>query len=107
MARPAPSKQLRSDLRSAQEVAAMRAEQDHWDNEGGQMCAVGRVVLTPADDKPYKVILTDDEGRLLERAFGTMREAEAFVLRNTPADLVRSTCFERPADEFLPNTVSE
>ena len=98
MARPAPSKPHRSDLRTAAESADMRAAQEHWDNDGGQMCVAGRIVLKREGNLRYAVILTRDEGGFIQRAFATMREAEAFLRRNTPVAVSAGSIFERPAD---------
>ena len=84
----------------------MRAAQDGWTNDGGDMCAEGRVTLNPAAGLPYLVILTRQEGGIIERAFTTMREAEAFVRRNTPAAVAPCATFERPADGPLTDTSS-
>ena len=60
----------------------MKVEQDIWDNEGGHMSS----------------------------ARGRMREAEAFIRRNTPRPAERCTLFDRAAGEGLsskfPNEVS-
>jgi hypothetical protein len=80
----------------------MRVVQENWDNEGGHMTATrGHVVRTPDGELPYKVLLTHDGGDVTERAFGTMREAEAFIRRNTPLPAARCTLFDRAADGGL------
>jgi hypothetical protein len=84
----------------------MRAAQDGWTNDGGHMCAEGRVVLNPAEGLPYLVILTRQEGGTIERFFTTMREAEAFVRRNTPAAAAPCSTFERPADGRMTDSAS-
>jgi hypothetical protein len=69
-----------------------------WENEGGHMSSrFGRIVRHPADPLPYKVVLSHDGGGESERAFATMREAEAFVRRNTPRPRPRSTLWDRAA----------
>ena len=86
-------------FRSAAEEAAMtKAEQDNWDNEGGHMSSTaGRIVRTPKCHMPYKVVLSHDGGGDTERAFVTMREAEAFIRRNTPVPAARRTLYDRDA----------
>jgi hypothetical protein len=80
----------------------MNAEQDNWDNEGGHMSSLaGRVVRTPGCDMPYKAVLTRDGGERTEHTFATMREAEAFIRRNTPPPAARCTLFDRAAGEGL------
>ena len=76
----------------------MRAAQDGWDDEAAPMCAAGRIVLNSGSDRRYSAVLTGDDGGLIERAFATMREAEAFVRRSTPAATAQCSVFERPAD---------
>ena len=89
----------------------MKVEQDNWDNEGGRMSSArGRVILTPEGELPYKALLTHDGAEVTERAFATMREAEAFIRCNTPRPEARCTLFDRAAGEGLsskfPNEVS-
>ena len=59
----------------------------------------GRVVRTPEGVCSYKVILTHFGGEFTERAFATMRDAEAYIRRNTPLPAPRCTLFDRAADE--------
>jgi hypothetical protein len=59
----------------------------------------GHVVHTSGNVCPYKVILTHFGGGITERSFATMRDAEAYIRRNTPLPLPRSTLFDRAADE--------
>lgn len=78
----------------------MKNEQDNWENEGGHMSSGrGRVVRTPDAELPYKVLLTHDCGDVTERAFATMRTAEAFIRCKTPRPAARCTLFDRPAEE--------
>jgi hypothetical protein len=53
----------------------------------------------PVADFPYKAILTHDECAETECSFATMREAEAFIGRNTPRPKARSTFWDRDAPE--------
>ena len=63
----------------------MRLEHETWDNEGGHMSATaGRVMRTPSAELPYTVILEHHLTKPTEHHFATMREAEAFIRRNTP-----------------------
>ena len=74
-----------SAFQSAAEEAATKAEHDNWDNEGGHMSSTaGRIMRTPETALPYRVVLTQDGRTTTEHAFATMREAEAFIRRNTP-----------------------
>jgi hypothetical protein len=76
----------------------MNDPDNHIDDEGGHMSSrFGRIVTTRDADLPYKVILSHDQGPETERAFATMREAEAFIRRNTPRPQARSTFWDRAA----------
>ena len=66
--------------------------------EGGHMSSErGRIVQTPDAELPYNVILTHDASQDTEHAFATMREAEAFIKRNTPVPAARRTTYDRDA----------
>lgn len=92
-------------FRSAADEAHSKVEQENWDNEGGHMSSTGgRVVRTPGCYLPYKAVLTHGVGECTERPFGTMREAEAFIRRNTPLPIARSTLRDRAAGEGLAPT---
>lgn len=45
----------------------------------------GRVVVTPGEVLPYKVVLEHAEANDTEYAFATMREGEAFIRSELPA----------------------
>ena len=94
-------------FRSAAEEAAMK--ESEWDNEGGHMSSTaGRIVRTPAAGLPYKVVLSHHGGAETERGFATMREAEAFIRRNTPVPSARRTLYDRVADQDLsPPAITE
>jgi hypothetical protein len=71
-----------------------------WENEGGHMSSrFGRIVRDPAGQEPYKVILSHDQGGESERVFPTMRDAEAFVRRNTPRPKARDIFWDREAPQ--------
>ena len=95
-------------FRSAAEEAAIRSREEAWDNEGGHMSSnEGRIVRTPGSELPYKVILTHCGGAETERGFASMREAEAFIRRNTPIPAAASTLYDRPADGPSSKSVNE
>ena len=87
----------------------MNADTDSWDNEGGQLgtaegghmsSSSGRVLRVPGAELPYTVILTRPHLVDVCQSFRTMREAEAFVRRNTPVPgPALSTLYDRAADE--------
>ena len=71
-----------------------------YKGEGGQMSSrFGRIVRTSDPELPYKAILTHDQCAETECAFATMREAEAFIRRNTPRPKARSTFWDRDAPD--------
>lgn len=51
----------------------------------------GRVVQTPDEKKPYKVVLEHEDGEISEHPVATMREGEALIKRETPRPPRRST----------------
>lgn len=75
------------------------APEEYWENEGGHMsCSVGPVLFTAGAVSPYQVVLIRPLGEPLSRSFATMREAEAFVRRNSPVPSpALSTLYDRPA----------
>ena len=93
-----PSKHF-TPFRSAAEELAMKSSEDAWTNEGGQLgsSSSGLVVSTPGGDLPYKAILRHKGGNDSEHPFSTIREAEAFIRRNTPVPPARRTLYERDA----------
>jgi hypothetical protein len=77
---------------------ATKREEQSWDNEGGHMSSTsGRVTRASNADLPYVVSLEHQGGETSEHAFATMREAEAFIRRNTPVpSAVLATTYDRP-----------
>jgi hypothetical protein len=85
---------------SVTEEAMTNAEGTASDNEGGHMSSTsGRIVRTPDADLPYKVVLTHHGRAETTQSFATMREAEAFIRRNTPVPAARSTLRDQDASE--------
>ena len=73
---------------------------DNPREEGGHMSSrFGRIVRTTDARLPYKAILTHDQCAETDCSFATMREAEAFIGRNTPRPQPRSTFWDRAAPE--------
>ena len=96
--RPRPPAQHFTAFYSVAEEAPTTTEEECRDNEGGHMSSTcGRVVCTPGAKLPYKVILTHYGRAESARAFATIREAEAFIRRNTPVPGARSTLYDREA----------
>jgi len=61
-------------------------------------CSAGRVSYTAQAALPYQAVMTRAQGQPLYRSFATMREAEAFIRRNTPVPArTISTLYDRPA----------
>jgi hypothetical protein len=77
----------------------MDHRREHGEERGHMSSRFGRVVRTSDADLPYKAILTHDECAETECSFATMREAEAFIGRNTPRPKARSTFWDRGASE--------
>jgi hypothetical protein len=73
-----------------------------WENEGGHMSSTaGRVTRVAGAELPYVAILAHHGSDATEHGFATMREAEAFIKRNTPPqDRVLSELYDRPASDF-------
>lgn len=87
-------------FRSAREEAETKRGEDEWDNEGGHMSATsGHVMHVPTAKLPYVVVLTHHGSEATEHGFATMREAEAFIKRNTPVPGRKlSPLYDRPAE---------
>ena len=81
----------------------MKRDEDVWANEGGHMSSTaGRVMRVPGAKLPYVVTLTHHLGEATTHSFVSMREAEAFIKRNTPVPgAVLSTTYDRPAPDSL------
>jgi hypothetical protein len=88
-------------FRSAAEEAETKREEQEWDNEGGHMSSTsGRVMHVPDAELPYVVVLTHEGSESTEHAFATMREAEAFIKRNTPVPgRTLSPLYDRPPSD--------
>jgi hypothetical protein len=96
----APAKHF-TPFRSAAEEAAMKGGEDvdGCDNEGGQQgSTAGPIVRVPGATPPYTLVIHHQGRADTKRAFTTMREAEAFIRRNTPTPSPPSTLYDRPAD---------
>lgn len=106
MTSPDPSKSKSFTIfRSASQEAETRREASHetdpasLDDEGGHMSSsAGRVMRVLGAELPYVAILLHHGSETTERGFATMREAEAFIKRNTPVPrALLSTTYDRPA----------
>ncbi len=78
---------------------AIKRQEQRWDNEGGHMSSTaGHVMRVSGADLPYIVSLAHHDKEATKKGFATMREAEAFIKRNTPVPgAVLSTTYDRPA----------
>src|SRR4051794_26273793 len=94
-----------SAFRTAGEEAKMKREKSELktgeqasDNEGGHMSSnAGRVVQRSGAGLPFVAVLAHQGGEATEHAFATMREAEAFIKRNTPVpNRTLSPLYDRP-----------
>jgi hypothetical protein len=88
-------------ISSAAEEAETKREEQTWNNEGGHMRSTsGRVVHDPDAKLPYVVVLTHQGSEATEHSFATMREAEAFIKRNTPVPGRKlSPLYDRPPSD--------
>lgn len=86
-------------FRTAGEEARMKRDEHASDNEGGHMSSTaGRVTRVAGAELPYVVTLTHHLREETTHAFVSMREAEAFIKRNTPVpSAVLSAIYDRPA----------
>ena len=77
-------------------------QEQTWDNEGGHMSSTaGRVTRLPGAELPYVAVLSHHKSEATRHAFATMREAEAFIKRNTPPPgRSLSALYDRPASDF-------
>jgi hypothetical protein len=89
------------EAETKRENDAMKREEQAWGNEGGHMSSTaGRVTRMPRAKLPYVVTLTHHLSEATKHSFASMREAEAFIKRNTPVPgAVLSTTYDRPAPE--------
>ena len=76
-------------------------EEQAGDNEGGHMSSTaGRVMRVPGADLPYVAVLAHQGADATQHCFATMREAEAFIKRNTPVPgRSLSALYDRPASD--------
>lgn len=81
---------------------AMNREEQGWENEGGHMSSTsGRVMQVRGAQLPYVVVLAHHGSQATEHGFATMREAEAFIKRNTPVPgRTLSALYDRPSSDF-------
>jgi hypothetical protein len=86
---------------SADSPAAGQEAQVRTGHEGGHMSSTaGQVNYVAGAGLPYVVTLSHHEGEATQRAFATMREAEAFIKRNTPVPgRTLSKLYDRPAGD--------
>ena len=77
---------------------ALKRQEQPWANEGGHMSSTaGRIIRVAGADLPYVVVLSHHGSETTERGFSTMRDAEAYVRRNTPLPAAPSTTYNGPA----------
>jgi hypothetical protein len=86
-------------FRSAAEEAEMKSAEQDWANEGGHMSSTsGRVINRPGEGLPFVAVLSHHGSECTEHGFATMREAEAFIKRNTPVpERKLAKLYDRPA----------
>ena len=88
-------------FRSAAEEAEIMSDEQSCDNEGGHMSSIAGRVTRSSGAMPYIVTLTHHLSDATTHSFATMRQAEAFIKRNTPVPgAALSTTYDRPAPEL-------
>lgn len=99
--RSTASRSAIEEVDTKREEDAMKRNEQSWDNEGGHMSSTaGRVTCVSGADLRYVVILSHHGSGTTKRGFATMREAEAYIKRNTPVPGARlSTTYDQPASE--------
>jgi hypothetical protein len=97
-----PKRDSFTAFRSAAEEADMRREEQMENVEGGHMSSTaGRVLQVQGSELPFLVVLAHPGSEDTEHPFATMREAEAFIKRNTPVpNAALSSVYDRPAPDF-------
>lgn len=85
-------------------VADGQSEEENWDNEGGHMSSTsGGVKHVPASTLPFVATLSHHQRDATRHSFATMREAEAFIRRNTPVpERLLPTTYDRPSSDPQP-----
>ena len=84
--------------------ARSSSAEESWDNEGGHMSSTaGSVQQSPGSPLPFVATLSHHRCEPTHHPFATMREAEAFIRRNTPVpSRSLATTYDRPpSDEPL------
>lgn len=79
----------------------MNGEKPTFASEGGHMSSTaGRITHVAGSGLPYLVTLSHQNSEATEHSFATMREAEAFIKRNTPVPgRALSDLYDRPAGD--------
>jgi hypothetical protein len=97
-----PTQKFFTAFRSASEEAATKSQQETKAQEGGHMSSTaGRIRRVSGADLPYVVKLVHHNCEATEHSFATMREAEAFIERNTPVPSPAiSSLYDRPPSDF-------
>ena len=89
------SKSILTMFRSATEQAELKVVEK---SRGHMSCTSGRIITVRGGGKPFKVIMSRQAGEKSEHLFATMREAEAFIRRNTPRPPERSTTYDHESE---------
>jgi hypothetical protein len=78
-----------------------KPDQQGWKDEGGHMSSTaGRVMQVVGAELPFVAVLAHHGSDSTEHGFATMREAEAFIKRNTPVpSRTLSRLYDRPATD--------
>lgn len=83
--KPPKRKHFSAFKTAANEVSDMEHREAREEEGGHGEARQGRIVQTPSEAQPYKVVLQDHRGVETEHPFSTVKEAEAFIRSKTPA----------------------
>jgi hypothetical protein len=81
--------------------AVTKGDEQGRAGEGGHMSSMrGRVMHVPGAALSFVAVLEHHDSECTKRSFATMREAEAFIKRNTPPPgRALSALYDRPASD--------
>jgi len=81
-------------------VPPMGDEQSRHDEGGHMSSTAGRVIHVCGVPLPFVAVLAHHGSETTQHGFATMREAEAFIKRNTPVpSRTLSPLYDRPAGD--------
>ena len=94
--KPPKRKHFSAFRTAADEVSDMQHREARANESDHGNARQGRIVQTPGEAQPYKVVLQDHRGLETEHPFSTMKEAEAFIRSKTSAPPRRDRSRDQP-----------